>query len=124
MTNNIKEFNCSCCNYKTKRISDWLRHVNCNSHKKKLSYNCDKREYICDKCEYICQTKWNLRMHTLTQHETSVERQKMKYYCQDCDKVFFSSVYMNKHLSGIRHKNFVKAINEQKKLNEKKMNKK
>ena len=32
-----------------------------------------------------------------------------KYYCKDCDKVFFCSTYLKKHIDGIVHKNKVIA---------------
>jgi hypothetical protein len=54
-------------------------------------------------------THWNLKMHLLSIHSTLEERAQSKYYCKDCDKVFFCSVYMNTHNNGIHHKNMILA---------------
>jgi hypothetical protein len=53
-----------------------------------------------------------MKLHFLSNHSTKEERSKEKYYCSDCDMVFFSPSYMNAHMEGIKHKNYVEAINE------------
>ena len=53
---------------------------------------------------------WSLKHHILVTHQTKEERMKQKYYCSDCDQVFFCSQYLKKHNEGIRHKNYVLAI--------------
>ena len=40
-----------------------------------------------------------------------------KYYCNTCDLVFFCEAYYKKHNDGIRHKNILKAIELQLKIN-------
>ena len=35
------------------------------------------------------------------------ERTKCKYYCVECDKVFFCSTYFNSHNNSTKHKNMV-----------------
>jgi hypothetical protein len=42
-------------------------------------------------------------------HSTKEEREKSKYYCKDCDQIFFCKLYLDKHTSGKKHKNVVKA---------------
>jgi hypothetical protein len=49
-------------------------------------------------------------MHVLKIHGTIEERSKQKYYCNVCDYVFFSKLYLDKHTNGIVHKNLVKAL--------------
>lgn len=44
-------------------------------------------------------------------HNTKEERSKSKYYCNECDTVFFSLIYYNKHMTGIKHSNQLK-VNE------------
>ncbi len=45
------------------------------------------------------------------------ERSKSKYYCDVCDKVFFSSLYHDSHMKGIKHKNLVKLYEYNNNLN-------
>jgi hypothetical protein len=45
----------------------------------------------------------------LTQHSPLEDRQKQKYYCDVCDYVFFSKLYLDKHLEGKHHKLKVEA---------------
>jgi hypothetical protein len=56
-------------------------------------------------------------MHHASVHSTMEERQTYKYYCNTCDLVFFCEAYYNKHNEGIRHKNMLKAIEYQLKMN-------
>lgn len=112
MSEKIKKFYCDYCKFNTKKPSDWLRHVESQKHKNMGG----KKKYICEKCEHESQSSWNLKLHKLTQHSTKEERSKQKYYCKDCDIVFFSPLYMNKHMKGKRHANYVKAVEELNKL--------
>jgi len=50
-------------------------------------------------------------MHILKIHNTKEERSKCEYYCDTCDYIFFSKVYLDKHINGIVHINLVKALN-------------
>ena len=43
-------------------------------------------------------------------HATKEERSKHKYYCNICDYIFFSKLYLDKHTNGIVHKNLAKAL--------------
>jgi len=49
-------------------------------------------------------------MHKLKIHASVEERAKMKYYCKECDVVFFSKLYLDKHTDGKIHKNLIKAL--------------
>ena len=57
-----------------------------------------------------------LKYHNLTYHSTIEERQQQKYYCNDCDQVFFCSLYMQKHMNGKMHKNLILALKLEKEL--------
>ena len=103
---NIKIFVCNLCSYKTKKPSDWIKHVGSDKHKR---YG-EKKTKKCEECDIEFFSHWNLKHHILVTHSTKEERSKQKYYCSDCDQVFFCSQYMNKHMNGKRHKNFVLAI--------------
>jgi len=105
-------FRCDCCNYETNMTSFWLRHCETAKHKR----NGQKKQHICEVCDYETTGIWNLKAHMLSQHSTPEERSKQKYYCKDCDQVFFSPVYYEKHMAGIKHANYVKAIEELKKV--------
>ena len=110
-----KTFNCELCNYTTIKPSDWIKHINSGKHQR----NGNKKTKKCDICdiEFVCH--WNYKNHNLVVHETKEERAKQKYYCSDCDQVFFCSQYMKKHLEGKRHKNYILALNLEKELNDK-----
>ena len=58
----------------------------------------------CDKCDYTCGSHWLLKRHLLTQHGTIDDRKKQKYYCDVCDYVFFTKLYLDNHLIGRNHK--------------------
>lgn len=109
-----KKFNCISCGYSTNKPSDWIKHISSKKHERFGA----KKENKCDKCDYEAFNHWNLKLHKLTQHSTIEERSKSKYYCDICDVVFFSQLYKDKHMDGIRHKNYIKALELQKKVNE------
>ena len=101
----IKNYVCENCYFKSNFSSEWLKHIGSQKHKR----NGLPKTKICDKCEYSGLTHWNLKMHIISQHSTIEERSKQKYYCNDCDLVFFCSIYKEKHINGIVHKNKVQA---------------
>jgi len=49
-------------------------------------------------------------------HSTKEERSKSKYYCNDCDQVFFLPLFYDSHMKGRKHINQVKinVINQNK----------
>jgi hypothetical protein len=98
-----KKYNCTYCKYSTNTPSDWLKHIASKKHIRKG----EKIIHKCTKCIYECRSLWNFKLHYLSQHATKEERSKSKYYCDICDQVFFSPLYLVKHNNGIRHKNIV-----------------
>jgi hypothetical protein len=111
---NVKPFNCIDCNYHTTKPSDWVKHVDSKKHER----HGGKKESKCNKCDYKAFNHWNLKIHILSQHSTLEERIKSKYYCDSCDRVFFSQLYKDRHDNGKRHSLYVRAIELQKKVDE------
>lgn len=107
-----KEFYCQLCDFTTLKPSHWLTHTKTQKHLR----NGAKKTHNCKECDYVASTPWNLRMHFLTKHATKEERQKQKYYCPDCDLVFFSPLFYDSHMKGIRHKNYVDSMLELEKI--------
>jgi len=104
---NEKKFNCECCKYKTDKHSDWLKHINCDKHKR----NGENKKIECVQCNYTASSHWNLKIHNLSYHSTKSDKLKHKYYCELCDCVMFNPTYYNKHLIGNRHKKSVASLN-------------
>ncbi len=99
---------CKCCVLYTDAPSIWLKHLSSQKHLR----NGQPKIHKCDVCDYECKELWNFKMHKLTQHSSKEERSKNKYYCDICDKVFFShTLFKEKHLNSIKHKNLF-LINE------------
>ena len=48
MSSNNNELYCECCNYKTNRNYDWLKHIKSQKHQR----NGEKKITKCDLCEY------------------------------------------------------------------------
>ena len=115
---NTKKFNCELCNYTTIKPSDWIKHINSAKHQRggvRKTKNCE----ICNKDFF---SHWSLKHHILVTHQTKEERMKQKYYCSDCDQVFFCKLYRDKHMIGIKHMNIIKAnklVEEMNNLNNK-----
>ena len=99
------KFKCIKCNYNTSCASDWIKHVDTAKHKR----NGQKLPKNCSECDYIGLNHWNLKMHLVINHYTKEQRTLEKYYCYDCDQVFFCSEYMKKHMNGKKHSNMVLA---------------
>lgn len=97
---------CEPCNYTATRPSEWFIHIESEKHKR----NGQAKTTVCDICNIIFKTHWIQKMHKLKIHATEEERAKMKYYCKECDLVFFSKLYLDKHINGKIHKNLVKAL--------------
>lgn len=100
-----KKYYCKFCNYSTDHACDWIKHSETDKHQR----NGKKKIHKCNECEYESNSKWNMNIHLLSSHSTQEERKKSKFYCKDCDQVFFCKLYLDKHNSGKKHKNVIKA---------------
>ena len=98
---------CEKCNFTAIKPSDWLRHIETEKHKR----DGEKKMAKCDKCDIEYSSNWSLNQHYLIYHATKEEREKHKFYCKQCDVVFFSKIYMIRHMNGKVHKNLEKALN-------------
>lgn len=100
------KFTCECCKFKCQYNSGWLEHVSSKKHLNHgvpISYKCN-----IPNCDYISSIHCNLKIHKMNNHSTKEEREQSKYYCKDCDQIFFSPNYFNKHNIGKKHHNQVK----------------
>jgi hypothetical protein len=109
-----KSFFCDLCKYTTIKPSDWIKHIESAKHQR----NGNKKTKKCDICDIDFISHWNYKNHNLVIHATKEERATQKYYCKDCDQVFFCTQYMKKHMEGKRHANYVLAIKLEKELKE------
>lgn len=100
------KFICEPCNFTCNYNSGWLEHIATQKHIRNGERKIHKCQY--NNCDYQTHIFWNMKMHQITSHSTKEEREQYKYYCLDCDKVYFSPLYYNKHIAGIKHNNQVK----------------
>ncbi len=108
-----KDFFCHLCNYKTSNCNEWIKHNECNKHKR----NGELLPKDCSICGYKGYTHWNLKMHMITNHSTLEERQAQKFYCSICDIVFFIQSFNINHFAGKRNKNMELAVKYQEEIN-------
>ena len=111
----IHKYICENCQFKTNFNSAWIKHLDSKKHERKGK----TKIHTCNKCNYETKTHWNLKMHYMNMHSTLEERIICKYYCLECDKVYFSPLYFNNHIKGIKHINQSKInkLNQEPKLN-------
>ena len=71
----------------------------------------EKCKIKCEHCNYKANTKWNIKLHYLTNHSTIDERKTYKYYCATCDVVLLCDKYYNIHLESSKHKQLEDGLN-------------
>jgi hypothetical protein len=99
---NKPKYYCETCKYGCDHNNTYRKHLNSELH----SRAGEKKIFKCDKCDYTTTTsKWNLKIHYVSNHSTVEEKLKQKYYCVACDSVFFSPLYLNNHNKSISHIN-------------------
>ena len=59
-------------------------------------------------------------IHIMSVHSTKESREKCKFYCKDCDQIFFCKLYLDKHMSGKHHQTKLKIQQSLQELNNKK----
>ena len=62
-----------------------------------------KKYYKCNKCEYTCSTLWNLKKHTVDEHISIADKNKLPFYCKLCDIVCISQLYYDIHVNSNQH---------------------
>ena len=73
-----KKFSCEYCEYHTNKPSDWLKHLNCEKHKRKG----ENKKIECIPCNYTATSHWNLKIHNLTFH--CIKEEKLKHVTRLC----------------------------------------
>ena len=105
MANNENtKYSCNNCNYNTNYPSEWLKHLETQKHQR----NGEKKSTKCDLCDYESTSHWNIKIHKLSQHATIEEKKEHKYYCIECDQIFFCKNFHDKHILSTKHLNIVK----------------
>jgi len=104
---------CKCCNYKTSKPSDWLKHIETDKHKR----NGKKKITICQICNEQFSNTYVLKIHNLMIHAPIEEKIKHKYYCSSCDVIFISELYYLQHNKGKKHTNRIKILESLNELN-------
>ena len=100
---------CEICQFQAIRPAEFIRHVNSNKHKRN-GVKIKDTIYRCDKCDKILANHFSYKIHQIQIHGTLEEKLKQRYYCEICDKVFISKLYMDNHINGIRHANVLKSV--------------
>jgi hypothetical protein len=113
-----KKYVCENCKYATNASTDFLKHCKSALHLRNGEKKPKKKHY-CEHCDYESENLWCIKNHNLTTHSTKEEREKHKYYCSVCDVVFFSPLYLDRHLNGKKHKNCIAIQMEMEKINKK-----
>jgi len=107
-----KKFYCAACKYGCDNNSTYKKHISSQVHAR----GGQKKIYKCDACDYTTSISlWNCKMHFISKHATKEVRAQQKYYCDVCDVVFFSPLYLNAHNKILSHLTKVakKRISEQ-----------
>ena len=111
---NIKELLfCQNCNFQATRPAEWLIHIDTEKHKR----GGIKKIKDCTICNMTFTNHFAYKIHTLSQHATKEERSQYKYYCNVCDKVYISELYLLQHNKGKQHSNMIKTITSLKEMN-------
>jgi len=104
---------CQCCEYKTTKTSDWLKHIQTKKHAR----NGYPKITICSICNKQFTNTHVLKYHKLMMHAPIEEKLNYKYYCKSCDIIFLSESYYLQHNISKKHANVLKTINSLKLLN-------
>ena len=97
---------CEKCNFTAHRPAEWLIHIETNKHKQ----DGKPKSRICELCNITFANHWIQKMHMLKLHASQEDRAKSQYYCQVCDLIFFSPLFLDKHINGKIHLNLVRAM--------------
>jgi hypothetical protein len=108
---NIKNPNlfCELCNFQATRPAEFLRHVESQKHQRK-GHIIKNTTFKCLECDKTLSSHFSYKIHMVQIHGSIEERKKQKYYCESCDVVFISKLFMDKHNSGKKHNNMLKSI--------------
>ncbi len=100
---------CQICNFQANRPAEFIRHVDSNKHKRN-GVKIKDTTFKCSECDKILVNHFSYKIHKIQMHGTIEEKRKQRYYCEQCDIVFISKLYMESHLAGKKHNNILKSI--------------
>jgi hypothetical protein len=104
---------CNICNIGARNNTEWLNHTKCKKH-----IRGGLKIKICNICNNEFYNHWNLKQHYIMVHASLEEKLKCKYYCNNCNIVFLSELYYNKHMIGKNHINTIKCKEELDKISD------
>jgi len=99
---------CDLCKFQSTRLAEWKRHIITEKHKR----NGIPKTKHCDICNKDFITHFLLKIHYLTYHATTNEKNKHKHYCSICDSIFISQLDLSRHLFGRGHNIIVKIYKD------------
>lgn len=102
---------CNICNLQCKSLTQYNKHIFCESHIKKTNEPNNDPEitpkYLCEKCNYVCYKKYNWEKHlTTSKHSTETVGNKVEickfekvdnYNCNICQKEYKTNCGLWKH---------------------------
>lgn len=100
---------CEICNFQAVRPAEFIKHVATNKHQRN-GEKLKEKIFRCDDCDKVLVNNFTYKIHMIQIHGTLEAKLKQKYYCQSCDTVFISKLYMDKHNSGKKHNNILRSI--------------
>jgi ribosomal protein L37AE/L43A len=100
---------CEICDFQAIRPIEFIRHVETKKHQRN-GIKIKDSVFKCDECDKILANHFSYKIHMMQQHATIEEKMNQKYYCEICDTVFISKLYMDKHIAGKKHNNIIKSI--------------
>ena len=100
---NIKYFAiCECCNFKALSKTKWEIHLKSQKHLRNGKSKIEN--YVCKICNYWCIHVFNLNAHKIVRHGTIEQKKTSPFYCEYCNKAFFSPLFYNTHINSKNHK--------------------
>jgi hypothetical protein len=100
---------CKKCNFQTVNSYEFIKLVNTKKHDRN-GLKIKEIIFKCEKCEKILANHFSYKIHLIQKHATIEEKKNQKYYCEICDTIFISKLYMDKHNIGKKHHNMLKLI--------------
>ena len=103
--NNVDNFYCEKCNFRTNKCYTYDKHLETIQHKTcKRKYKSDMKKHKCDNCKYENYNKNKYLNHLLNMHYTTAERlDKCNFYCRCCDVAVPVDTMLDIHFKSKKH---------------------